>query len=698
MPPLIYVAHRPGPFTALVQASEIGGLRLTAMPPVRIQDRFYDTANGDLLQQGLALRVRDLDGQWSLSLRSASGKEPGRFADEPLPPAGVPDGPLELPDGQISEAVRFAVGGETLVPLLTVRRYRTPRVARRDDRPIGTVAFDVTVYDVIGGRVVANEVQIDADQSEGLADALDSDLRASGLEPVSDSAFERGILRTRRTLSETVLLLPRERDALEAAVDRSHPRSVAAQVVLLDSRRFRPDTIASRTGIGMARVRKIRERFREVRLGVLDAQTPPLARRGPSAPARPRPAAPTPDLPRPFESGDGSALTTARNASSLAELIDQFRVDRVETPILDDVEPADDVSAPAASPPAFSRRRYPVILGPVAHGTFASRVPAAFTDVDLAAVVAPRVRDVTARQPSHRSIQLDTISGDTFLLTAAHTTLRQRLDTFDEAARAFIASRAPSDARTVQQAAHGIRMAVETFRAVLPGPSAQRLVQGLRPLVTDLDAALDYGRAALGAARDAGDVPVPLAQRSAWTLDTAATTLGEEIDGEWGASAQRMMRQIESETSSGRYRSDESPSPFDDFVGSPLRGTVPVRFRHILGSELWRRFEVVRSFEDSLRPPTPEVARRLAVALAGLQFIVDLASQAIVGADDALHRVADAVRVAERAVTQARQQAVTVAIQGGTPPADTLDIVAGVWDAIVAPSFRQRLASVVVAV
>lgn len=68
-----YVASRPGPFAALVQAADLGGLRLDPRPPVSVRDRFFDTHDGRLLRLGLALRVREAGGPPTAALLDVAG-------------------------------------------------------------------------------------------------------------------------------------------------------------------------------------------------------------------------------------------------------------------------------------------------------------------------------------------------------------------------------------------------------------------------------------------------------------------------------------------------------------------------------------------------------------------------------------------------------------------------------------------------
>ena len=767
MPSVPYVARRPGPFSALVQAAEIGGLRLTPLPPARVRDRFYDTDDGELLRRGLVLRVRERGASRTAALRSLDGETAGLPGDVALAGSAEGDGPLALPPGPLRTALATLAGDDALRPLLSLRQYRTPRVAHAGAETVGVVSFDVVVYDLPGARLVSNEVEVDSTGDGAALAPLDAAFREHGLEPVPHSKFERGVLRMRRPLSEPALVIPSERAALEAAAESDDARLArAAQAVLLDTRGFRPDTIATQTGLSMEAVRQLRERFREVRLDVLDeSAAPPEAPHRPATPpAAPRPAEPSAEVkaPRPASEpapAGGDGLADA--AESLADLLDLFAPDTTDTPLfgeaddgpeldgpLADGPDADDLGAdgdepheepPAepsdAAPPAAPtpptrtaprRPRYPVVLGPVAAD--APRDDSdAFADVDLGALGAPRpaprpeppaepveappsdsewsdggangVPEPADRPPAPLAepaapladaasdVSRPAFDGATPLLQAARASVAFEVAAFEAAAARFLGARKPSDARRLLVVAHRLRVAVETFRSALPEPSSRRLVAALRPLVADLDAVLDYGRAAVTAAGARPD----LARRAADALDDAAARLDRQRD--WGARARRLLDRAAAEIADGHARSDDAPSPPDDFVGPPGQAPGPTRVRHVLGSALWSRFEAVRQLEDALAEPSPELAQRLAVALGGLRFVVDLA-----GFEASPARLSGALSEAERAVAAARQRALARALIGGDGGGDDLGPVVQAWHAATDRPLRAELAAVAAAI
>ncbi len=402
MPSTTFVARRPGPFSALVQAAEIGGVTLEPLAPVRTHDQYYDTTTGDLLRYGLALRVQEQDGRRVVGLR------PVETRVEPVPGDVALEGPdppgrgLTVPPGALADAIRAVVGDAALEPLLSLRQYRTPRIGSDGGQRLGVLSFDVVVYEVPGTRVVSNEVEIE--DENGLLARLAAVFGGMGLEPERRSTFARALLRHVRPLGQPVLLLPDEASALERAA-LTGPAQVQqrARVVLLDARGFRPDTIAAQTGMSMARVKHWRQRFREIRLGVLEPEPAPSQ----PAPSQPQPPPATaerrsvePDVPLHAEpeppqralAGDGWSGDPA-SVDDMAELLELFSPSSPDTPMFagepDDGEADDEdsleedsleavrVSGPHRGEPddgangemaAARRSPYPLVLGPVSLG------------------------------------------------------------------------------------------------------------------------------------------------------------------------------------------------------------------------------------------------------------------------------------------------------------------------------------------
>ena len=707
MPPSTYVARLPGPFAALAQAAQIGGFRLEPLLSTRVRDRFYDTDDGALLRAGRAVRVREQDGAVTAGLRAL-----GPAAEEPLPRdvalRASPGGALDLDGSPFAPAVRDVAGTTRLRTLLALRQYRTPRIASDGGRHLALVSFDVVVYEVPGGEVTSNEVEVEragagTDRDlERLGDAL----RATGLEPARRTKLERGVLLLPRALSEPVLLLPDEARRLAALADGGDPRlAPLARVVLLDARGFRADTISGRTGVGAVRARQWKALFREKRMAAFDeaarppAPRPPLAlasppRRAATAPPRPAPprpvpradeaaaraapgggeragGVPSPDRPlasreaaavapaevgppplgRPRLAGRGGAPEARSAPQDMDDLLDLFRSVETETPLLDD----EDDGPPR---PAIERI---VGWGDGRGG-------------------GGEVEDPERPPPSR--------SGDTPVLRAASETVAVHVGRCESAARAFRASSSLADARGLVSAAHGLRLALLSFRWVLPEHAADRLVGALRPVVVDLEAAVDYDRAGAEAGDGAGRFEA--ARRRA--LASAHSAVGAEPWAAWSARAGRLVARLDAQAEAGLAVGDDVAAPPADFVGPSGPPAVPSRLRHVLGSMLWRRYEAVRAFEDA-SGERPETAEHFASALRALRFALDLAADA---SDGPARDLAAALADAEARVTAERDRRRTAGLLGVPSPAPTA--VRDEGRAFAERAFRERLAAVAVGV
>ena len=375
-----FVARRPGPFSAFVQTAEIGGLHLEPLPPVRVTDWYYDTDTGDLLRRALALRVREQGSRRTVGLRALEtpGPLPGDL-DLPSDFDDPSDARLVLPSGALADAVEAITGPAPLGPLLSLRQYRTPRVARDGDQAVGMLSFDVVVCEAPGARMVSNEVEVEVHRAAALA-RLAAVLEAQGLEPAERSTFVRSVLRLTRTLGQPVLLLPDEVRELERASASGDLRQRRrASVILLDARGVGPETIAAQTGMSVPRVLHWQRRFREVRLDALDRESSAIGRRSVLRPTTahlldtptPRPAldmassasappsserpltafprrrvvrrASQPEAP-PATSGDGMPAADPTGVTDMVELLDLFAPSYPDTPHLGDMSAPDPVA------------------------------------------------------------------------------------------------------------------------------------------------------------------------------------------------------------------------------------------------------------------------------------------------------------------------------------------------------------------
>lgn len=271
MPSRTYVAQRLGAFAGLLKASDLAGFRLEPHAPFSIRDRYFDTDDGELLRRGMSLRVREQEGERRALIRPVRPGDAGPTLEVALEPSGRVEA-LE-PLRNVLLEITGATEPPVLHPLLSLRQYRTPRAAYDGDRLVGLLSFDVVVFELPDGPHASNELDIELAAAGEASDfeALDPILRAEGLRLVERTKMERGIEQLPRRLTEPLLLLPHEREALDEVImggDPVHQRR--ARVLLLDARGFKSSTIANQLGLSTARVRHWKQLFREQRLDVFE--------------------------------------------------------------------------------------------------------------------------------------------------------------------------------------------------------------------------------------------------------------------------------------------------------------------------------------------------------------------------------------------------------------------------------------------
>ena len=746
MTPTTYVARQPGPFSALLQARELGGFRLQALPPRRVNDRYEDTDDGALLARGLTLRIREQEGEWSAALRPIRRGLAGPTAEASYGIAWTPpDGPLPLPEGDLAQAVRQLVGGDPVAPLLRLRQYRTPRLAYDGERLVALVSFDVVVYETPGANIVSNELEIERAQGGTEADLrrLLPTLLENGLEPVRLSKLERGVLRLHRGLDEPLLLLPDERAALDDYVASAEPLlQRRARVVQLDARGYRALTIAGQVGLSTSRVRHWQQQFRQHRMGIFepaDGLGEPASRAVPSyrvseivdqgdgsapdpvepsqipPPAPPRtsvgdgspsqspfaegptvavPASAPPDAPDP--SGEGAGLSGDPDPKREAEAPDAALSSEA-------------LSSEALSSEAAPPERQPEDMAELLEmfqpsGTETphldeedeldrneedepdrgdERPDAERSDAERSDDAAPAsVDDVSPLARAGHRRAF--LAPDTPILTAAHDTLAHYIAAYDRAVGAFHGQPTPRAAQRLLLAAHRVRLAIEAFDAYLPEAAAARLVSALRPLA----AALDHG-VELERVREVGVDDAATARDEA--LDAARAHLTPARHRIWMERADRVVGRLAAQVESGLLIGDDFPTVPDDWVGQPGERPVPSRLRHILASVVWERYESVRAFEDEVEGELSGLtAHHLAVAVSGLHFALGLAS-----------KTSDVAAVREAAAHLDEAERVVAAFRTATRSRrleTTADDVREAWASLEEAAFRQLLGTITAAI
>ncbi|MEO0559505.1 MAG: CYTH domain-containing protein [Bacteroidota bacterium] len=716
MPPTTYVARQPGPFSALLQARDLGGFRLQALPPRRVNDRYEDTDDGALLAQGLTLRLREQEGEWTATLRPIRRGVAGPVSEASYGVAWTPpEGQLPLPPGELAEAVRRIVGTDPVAPLIRLRQYRTPRLAYDGTRLVALLSFDVVVYEVPGAHVVSNELEVERAQSGTEADLrrLAPVLLRHGMEPVGLTKLERGIMRVHRSLDEPVLLLPEERAALETYIASSEPMMQRrARVVQLDARGYRALTIAGQVGLSTSRVRHWQQAFREHRMGIFRPAEEPdglvapvvpsyrvseIVDRGDgSAPAESRPTESRPPEPSSVDADDSPARPTSVGDGSPSQ-VPFAEGPTVAIPVSPmepsrQLEETDELATRSAPDEALDVEQAEDMaeLLEMFQPAETETPLLAEEDSEEADDGSPEALEQTSEPgeqraspahsqdpPSHRRSFL---APDTPILSAAHDTLVHYIGGFNRAAQQFQAAPIPRSAQRLLLAAHRVRLAIEAFQSYVPEAAAARLIAALRPLAAALDHAVELERV-----RQAGSGDAATALDEA--LDVATRHLTPERHRIWMERAARLTGRLAEQLRSGLLIGDDFPLVSDDWVGQPGDRPMPSRLRHILASVVWERYESVRAFQDEVGEGlTPLTAHHLAVAVSGLHFALGLVSKA--SDPTAVREAASQLDEAERVVAAFRTA--THRHSKDMPEAD----VQQAWASLEDVAFRQLLGTI----
>ena len=210
--------------------------------------------------------------------------------------------------------------------------------------------------------------------------------------------------------------------------------------------------------------------------------------------------------------------------------------------------------------------------------------------------------------------------------------------------------------------------------------------------MTLLDAALDADRAAAADAEAKGYFE----GLREGAIEAACGRLGSDLQRAWRDRVRLLLARLDAQRVDGPPVGGDAPQPSDDVMGDPVEVPVPTRFRHVLASMLWARYEAVRAFEMDTAAAVPaSQAYRLAVAVSGLHFALGLAERASAGPVREVAELLDAEEHRILRYRNARRTADLLAEAGRPAPVvEAGTSVQEAWQALVAPAFRARLAEV----
>jgi inorganic triphosphatase YgiF len=174
---LVVVADEPTEaLERVAELRELGGRRLVPIPEQTLEDTYYDRPAGPLGQRSLALRLRRVNGELRLTLKSDLERHAGVADRFELEAVWSRESFAEVLNALTYFDVEFRVEGDVFsadapstlesLGLKPVQRRRTRRVRRLvvddDGRALAELALDSVVFDEPAGPIRLFEVEIEA--------------------------------------------------------------------------------------------------------------------------------------------------------------------------------------------------------------------------------------------------------------------------------------------------------------------------------------------------------------------------------------------------------------------------------------------------------------------------------------------------------------------------------------------------------
>ena len=276
----------------------------------------------------------------------------------------------------------------------------------------------------------------------------------------------------------------------------------------------------------------------------------------------------------------------------------------------------------------------------------------------------------------------------------------------------------PRSIRRLLIAVHRLRIVLQLFGDYLPPTHAQRLHQGLRGTARSLDALsdLDHGIAHMVSSRtDAsedeaigfGVVLDSLNEEPQAAWEAVHVRLGNAAHTQWAHRLETLLEwlggQVDDGVAVGEFSPSEPDNYLDNLAGPPKRTLL----QHMLGSAVWRRYEGLRAFDFTVGAATDDLLRPLGVACAAMQYVLALTSGC---SDEPIGDVAGPMARLESHLAMLHHARLTAdtldtfADVGGVAKlrdrlrdiqAEVIAEAAGMWGALIEPTYRQSLGRVV---
>lgn len=205
---LKYRCHDPVAGERLLAATELAGFRPDGVvTAVDETDRYVDGPGGPLAAAGWACRIRRTAAGPVLALKARRRRDAGGATHRRLElegPAGEGDDPAAWPPSPARDALETALGGASLVELVTIRQMRRRRILRGHGAVVELSVDEVAV--LLAGREVDGFAEVEVELRDGPEAAL---------APLAE------------LLAEVEELVPAERSKLDRALDAVAARAEA---------------------------------------------------------------------------------------------------------------------------------------------------------------------------------------------------------------------------------------------------------------------------------------------------------------------------------------------------------------------------------------------------------------------------------------------------------------------------------------
>lgn len=183
-------------FSGLLETNKLGDYNLGNIEDQITNDRYMDTANHNILKAGYALRVREKNGKYIVTVKGLGNSEGAIHQREEYEMEIQPNTlPQEWPDGEARYIVLSIIHSQTLYELFVIRQLRRIRQVWQNRRFIGIMSLDIVDIELGGNSIRSYEVEMELEKDGTLEDLrkLDYIVRNHGLCPEPRSKFERAM-------------------------------------------------------------------------------------------------------------------------------------------------------------------------------------------------------------------------------------------------------------------------------------------------------------------------------------------------------------------------------------------------------------------------------------------------------------------------------------------------------------------------